>query len=168
MNVSSTSYATAFMPPQRPSAQSMLQKGDTDGSGSLNLAEFKELGKSLPGGGKSLPSGAPDPSKMFTKMDTDGNGELSAAELSEGQEAPGEVQGSGGAAIQSLSSASSTDNTGLGVKTLLSLLQSRWSQEKGDDSADSSADEKKALSALSEYLKVSGGEHDTSNLSVSA
>ncbi len=168
MNVSSTSYAAAFVPPQRPSAQSMLQKGDTDGSGSLNLAEFKELGKSLPGGGKSLPSGAPDPSKIFAKLDTDGNGELSAAELSEGQKAPGEAQSSGSAAIQTLSSASSTDNTGLGVKTLLSLLQSGSSQDKGDDSADSSADVKKVLSALSEYLKASGGEHNTSKLSVSA
>jgi Ca2+-binding EF-hand superfamily protein len=63
--------------------QQMFQKTDTDGNGSVSLAEFKAGAKSGPGGAQAS-QGAPDLSQVFTKMDTNGDGTLSADEFSTG------------------------------------------------------------------------------------
>jgi len=58
----------------------VFSKADADGSGGVNLAEFKAIGKNVPAG-LQAPTGAPDLSQVFGKLDADGNGEVTETEL---------------------------------------------------------------------------------------
>lgn len=83
MDIHSVSSSASLQQMQK----NMFAKVDADGNGSVNLEEFKAIGKHLPVG-MQRPAGAPDPSEIFSKLDADGSGAISETELANAPRPP--------------------------------------------------------------------------------